>query len=422
MATFYENTLKQIQRAGEIMDLNDDAEMVLSQPQRTVQVNFPVKLDSGEIKIFTGFRIQHNNAAGPYKGGIRYHQDVNIDEVKALASLMTMKCAVVDLPLGGAKGGITMNPDDYSKDELERITREFVRMIEPFIGPDTDVPAPDVNTDEKVMAWIADDYSKLSEKKVGGVVTGKPILYGGSQGRFDATSKGGLFVLEELLKKLGKDPKDMTVAIQGYGNAGSNMANLMAAAGFKVVAVSDSHGGLHCPHGLDALATMECKIKEGSVENCGGSEYQPTDGDTCKKISNEELLELKCDVLVLAALENQITKENAGDVKADIVLELANGPISAEGDEILAKNGKTVVPDILANAGGVTVSYFEMVQNKQNFYWEAEEIEEKLKKNMIKSWKNVAEAQEKFNTTYRMAAFIVALTRLQDILALRGTI
>lgn len=411
-----------MQHAAKIMDLPKNVQKVLGEPQRIVQVNFPVKRDNGEIEMFAGFRVQHNNAAGPYKGGIRYHQNVNIDEVKALASLMTMKCAVVDLPLGGAKGGVTLNPDDYSKDELERITRGFVQMIEPFIGPDTDVPAPDVNTDEQVMAWIADEYSKLHEKNVSGVVTGKPVLYGGSQGRFDATSKGGLFVVEELLRTLDKDPKGLKVAIQGYGNAGGNMANLMAAAGFKVVAVSDSHGGLYCSGGLDALATMECKIKEGSVEKCGGSKYQPQNNDHCKKISNEELLELDCDILVLAALENQITEENANKVKAAIVLELANGPVSGEADKILEKKNIIVVPDILANAGGVTVSYYEMVQNKQNFYWEAEEIEQKLKKNMTKSWNHVHEARERYGTSYRMAAFIVALTRLKDILTLRGTV
>jgi len=333
-----------------------------------------------------------------------------------------MKCSVVELPLGGAKGGIAMDPHSYSKDELERITRAFVQKIEPFIGPDVDVPAPDVNTDEKVMAWIADEYSKLQEKSVTGVVTGKPILYGGSEGRFDATSKGGLFILHELLGDREKKPQDITVAIQGYGNAGGNMANLLGAEGFKVVAVTDSHGGIHCPHGLDALATMECNIKEGSVEECGGSEYQPSEGESCHKITNEELLELECDVLVLAALENQITGDNADKIHATIILELANGPVSPDADEILEKNGITLIPDILANAGGVTVSYFEMVQNKQNYYWEAQDVEEKLKKNMVKAWQHVEEAKVKYGVSYRLAAFIVALQRLNEILALRGSV
>lgn len=420
--TFYENTLREIQHAAKIMKLNRDVEKVLSEPQRVVEVHLPVRLDSGDMEVFTGYRVQHNDAPGPYKGGVRYHPDVQMDEVKALATLMTMKCAVAELPLGGAKGGITLDPSKYSKNELERITRAYVRMIEPLIGPDKDVPAPDVNTDEQVMAWIADEYSKLHEENVKGVVTGKPIPYGGSEGRFDATSKGGVFILQELFSGSSKKPSDIKVVIQGYGNAGGNMANLLAAEGYKVVAVSDSHGGIHCPYGLDALATMECKIKEGSVEKCGGSKYQPQKGDTCERVTNEELLELDCDVLVLAALENQITEKNALKIKAKVVFELANGPVSAEADDILEKNGITVIPDILANAGGVTVSYFEMVQNKQNYYWEPEEIEEKLKKQMVKAWKKVSKAKEQYGTSYRLAAFIVALTRLQEILVLRGTV
>lgn len=420
--TFYENTLRQIQHAAKVMELDRDVENILSQPQRILEVHMPVKLDSGDIEVFSGYRVQHNDAPGPYKGGIRYHPDVQMDEVKALATLMTMKCAVAELPLGGAKGGVTMDPSTYSKDELERITRAYLRRIEPIIGPDVDVPAPDVNTDSQVMAWIADEYSKLHEQNVKGVVTGKPIPYGGSEGRFDATSKGGLFVLRELMKKGDQKPEDTTVVIQGYGNAGANMANLLAADGFKVVAVSDSHGGLHCPYGLDALATMECKVKEGSVEKCGGSRYQPQQGDTCERVTNEQLLEMECDILVLAALENQITKKNAPNVKAKIILELANGPVAADADEILEKNSVVVIPDILANAGGVTVSYFEMVQNKQNYYWEPEEIEEKLEKQMVKAWKKVEKAKEQYGTSYRLAAFIVALTRLQEILTLRGTV
>ncbi|MBU0668295.1 Glu/Leu/Phe/Val dehydrogenase [Patescibacteria group bacterium] len=420
--TFFENTLKLIERAAEIVKLDKNVLNVLSKPQRIVEVNFPVKLDNGSIEIFTGYRVQHSDAAGPFKGGIRYHQDVSMDEVKALASLMTMKCAVVELPLGGAKGGITFDPSKYSKNELERITRAFVIMIEPLIGPDKDVPAPDVNTDEHVMAWIADEFSKLHEESVKGVVTGKPVMYGGSKGRFDATSRGGTFILHEVLGDGGRKPQDTTVAIQGYGNVGGNIANLLAAEGFKVVAVSDSHGGLYCPHGLDALATMECKVKEGSVTECGGSQYQPSQGDSCREVSNEELLELDCDVLILAALENQITADNADKIKSKLILEMANGPITAEADEILAKKNITIIPDILANAGGVTVSYFEMVQNKQDYYWEADEIEEKLKKIMVNAWKKVKATSEKYSTSYRLAAFIVALERLKEILILRGTV
>lgn len=418
--SFFENTLSQIDEAAEIMGLQEDVKEILRRPERSLQVNFPVRLGSGKIELFTGYRVQHNDAPGPYKGGIRYHPDVNMDEVQALATLMTIKCAVAELPLGGAKGGIAFDPGDYDKTDVERITRAFVQMIEPVIGPDKDIPAPDVNTNAQIMAWIADEYSKLHEKNVTGVVTGKPEAFGGSAGRFDATSKGGAFVLNEVLKQKKMKPADTTVAVQGFGNAGSNMANILAADGYKVIAVTDSKGGIHCQHGLDALSTMECKIKEGSVEQCGGSKYQPHHGESCKKISNEELVGLKCDVLVLAALENQITKKNVSKVKAKIVVELANGPVAPEADEKLAETGVIVIPDILANAGGVVVSYFEMVQNKQNYYWELPEVEEKLKKKMIKAWERVADAKKKHDCTYRQAAHIIALKRLQDILTLRG--
>lgn len=402
------------------MKLDKDVQKILNVPKRIVEVNFPVRLDNGKLEIFTGYRVQHNDAAGPFKGGIRYHQGVDIDEIKALATLMTIKCAVADLPLGGAKGGIAFDPGQYSPAEIERITRKFVQMIEPIIGPDTDVPAPDVNTDSQVMAWFADEYSKLKEMNSSGIVTGKPVTYGGSEGRYDATSQGGLIILDAVIDKMKKKKKDVKVAIQGFGNAGGNAANLLAKEGYKVVAVSDSRGGIHCKHGLDALATMECKIKKGSVTKCGEYEYQPQEGKSCEKISNEELLELDCDVLVLAAMENQITKENAGMIGAEIILELANGPITPDAEEILEKNGVFLIPDIIANTGGVTVSYFEMVQNKQNYYWEIEEIEEKLKKRMLEAWENVIAMKKQYKCNNRSAAFIVALSRLRDILVVRG--
>ncbi len=420
--SFYLNTLNQIKKASKLMTLNKDVEKILGVPKRVIEVNLPVELDNGKIEIFSGYRVQYNDAAGPFKGGIRYHQDVDIEEIKALATLMTIKCAVVDLPLGGAKGGIAFDPYNYSEDEIERITRKFVQYIEPFIGPEVDVPAPDVNTDAQIMAWFADEFSKLKEKNVSGVVTGKPVTYGGSEGRFDATSQGGLTILDEVIKKMKKRRSTVKIAIQGFGNAGGNAANLLAANGYKVVAVSDSKGGIYCRHGLDALSTMECKIKEEAVNKCGGHKYQPQQSDECEIIENEELLELDCDVLILAALEKQITKKNADKIKAKVVLELANGPITAEADKILEKNGAVVIPDIIANAGGVTVSYFEMVQNNQNYYWELDEVEQKLKHQMLEGWKNVNEAKEKFGTNYRTAAFIVALSRLQDILMVRGIV
>jgi glutamate dehydrogenase/leucine dehydrogenase len=416
MSTFFENTLLEIKAAAKKMRLNKDVEKILSEPKRTLEVSLPVRLYNGRLEVFKGFRVQHNDAAGPYKGGVRFHPDVNMDETKALATLMTIKCAVVGIPLGGAKGGIAFDPADYSESEKERITRKYVQLIEPIIGPDIDVPAPDVHTDAQVMAWIADEYSKLKEQNLPGVVTGKPVGYGGSKGRVDATSQGGAHVLNALI-----GPKaETTVAIQGFGNVGANMADILAKEGYKVVAVSDSKGAIYCDKGLDALSTMSCKIKKGSVAMCGESKYQPKEGESCKIITNEKLLEIKCDVLVLAALENQITVKNAGRIKAKIIVELANGPITPEADAILARRNVVVIPDILANAGGVTVSYFEMVQNKQNYYWERAEVESKLEKIMLDAWKNVSALKKKYRCSYRMAAYIAGLARLQKILTLRG--
>ena len=418
--SFFKDTIQHIEEAANIMKLNEDVKAILEHPQRTLEVNIPVKLDDGTLEIFKGCRVQHNNAAGPYKGGIRYHHDVKKDEVKALATLMTIKCAVVNIPLGGAKGGVNMDVEKYSKSEMERITRKYVQLIEPLIGPDKDVPAPDVNTDAQIMAWIADEYSKLKEKNILGVVTGKPTSFGGSAGRFDATSQGGAFILHEVIGMQKMKPEDTNVVIQGFGNAGSNMAKILAKEGYNIVGVSDSKGGISCEKGLDPISAVECKIERGSIKECGGEEYQPKAGETCKKVSNEELLEQPCDVLVLAAFENQITKKNASKIKAKIIAELANGPITPEADKILNKKGVIIIPDILANAGGVTVSYFEMVQNKQNYYWDLEEVQEKLKKIMVSAWKNISKAQKKYDCTYRQAAFITAFERLQEILTFRG--
>lgn len=418
--TFFANTLKNIKKATRIMKLDPEVEMVLSNPKRTCEVSIPVRMDNGTLKIFRGYRVQHNDAAGPYKGGIRFHPEVKMDEVKALATLMTLKCAVVNIPLGGAKGGIAIDPDKYSKKELERLTRTYVRLIEPIIGPEIDIPAPDVNTDAQIMAWIADEFSKLKERNVPGVVTGKPIVYGGSKGRFDATSQGGAYILQQVLAQRKLKPQMTKVIIQGFGNAGANIANILYKAGYTLIAVSDSKGGLYCGDGLDPLSTMTCKVKKGSIAECGGAKYQPKRGEKCQRITNDNLLQLKCDVLILAALENQITVKNAPQLKAKIVLELANGPVTPEADNILKQRGIIVIPDILANAGGVTVSYFEMVQNKQNYYWDAAEVHEKLQKIMVAAWGNMVKAQVKYGCTYREAAFIVALNRLQEILTLRG--
>lgn len=389
------------------MQLNPKIEKILSHPERIIEVSLPVKMDDGELKIFKGFRVQHNSIRGPYKGGIRYHPQVDMEEVKALSTWMTMKCAVVDIPLGGAKGGVIVDPKELSTTELERLTREYTAALTPFIGPDMDIPAPDVYTNPQVMAWIADEYSKIKGQNVLGVVTGKAIAVGGSQGRDSATSQGGVYILEEYLASTGRNPRDLTVAVQGFGNAGSHAARLMHDMGMKVIAVSDSKSGLHCAGGLSPEKAIVCKVEKGKVGECSLS------GESCRVISNEELLTLPCDILVLSALENQITAENASLIQAKVILELANGPVTPEADEILKERGIDIIPDILANAGGVTVSYFELVQNKMNYYWSLEDVQQKLKVIMKQAWRTVKENSTHFNCTYREAAFITALRRLE---------
>ena len=414
--SFLQNTLDLIQKASEIFDLNAEFKSVLSTPNRIIEVSLPVKMDNGSIKVFRGFRVQHCDLPGPYKGGIRYHQNVDMEEVKALATLMTFKCAVVGIPLGGGKGGIIVDPKKLSKTELERLTRIYTRKIAPFIGPEVDVPAPDVNTDGQIMAWIADEYSKARGKNVLGVVTGKPLEIGGSLGRDKATAQGGFYVLEEFMKEKNLKPENTSVVIQGFGNAGSNAARILENAGFKVVAVSDSQGGIYCKDSINVGKAAECKMKTGSIQEC------TTAGSACERVTNEQLLELPCDLLVLSALENQVNEKNAPKLKAKMILELANGPITREADDILEKRGIEVIPAILANAGGVTVSYFELVQNQMNYYWSSEEVAARLKHIMVESWKRVSGVQKKYKCTLRMGAFITALTRLNDFMKYRGIV
>lgn len=407
------------------MKLEKDTKAILSNPNRIIEISIPVKMDDGKIKVFRGFRVQHNNMAGPYKGGIRYHPDVNMEEVKALATLMTFKCSVVGIPLGGGKGGIIIDPEQVSSGELERITRKYTELIAPFIGPETDVPAPDVNTDPQIMAWIADEYSRVIGKNTLGVVTGKPLAVGGSLGREKATARGGFYVLEEVMAEKKIKPAKTTVVIQGFGNAGANMARILDEAGFKIIAVSDSKGGIHCKDGIHAVKAIECKLKKGSIQECASTEkvsFHVSKGAKCSKITNEQLLTLTCDIFVLSALENQVTEKNAKQIKAKMILELANGPINPVADDILEKRGIPVIPDILANAGGVTVSYFELVQNQMNYYWPKHEIQERLKVIMVNAWKQVREMQNKYKCTLRMAAFITALSRLQEIMKFRGVV
>jgi len=414
---FFQNTLNLIEKSAKIMDLDPEVREVLSTPNRIVEVSVPIKMDNGKTKVFRGFRVQHCDLPGPYKGGIRFHPQVDLEEVKALATLMTLKCAVVGLPLGGGKGGIILDPKNLSKGELERLTRKYTERIAPLIGPDKDVPAPDVNTDSQIMAWLADEYSKLQGRNTLGVVTGKPLAVGGSLGRDTATAQGGTYVLQEIIAQKKIRPEDTKVVVQGFGNAGANAAAILSEMGFKIIAISDSKGGIHCETGIDIGKAMQCKMSKGSLQECS-----QTLNATCKKVSNEELLELPCDLLILSAMENQVTEKNANNVKAKMILELANGPINKGGDDILDKRGITVVPDILANAGGVTVSYFEQVQNQTNYYWTREEVQARLKIIMVDAWKRVKEANEKYKCSLRMAAFITALHRLEEMAKLRGVV
>ena len=404
------------------MDLDREIEMILSCPQRKIEMNVPVVMDNGELKIFPAFRMQHNNYMGPYKGGIRYHQQVDAEEVMALSAWMTLKCAVVNIPLGGGKGGVIVNPKELSEGEKERLTRKYTQLLAPFIGPETDVPAPDVNTNAQIMEWIADEYSKIVGKDSPGVVTGKPIDKGGSAGRNEATAQGGVYVLNKYIEQQGLDPKSLKVIIQGFGNAGGIVAKLLSVDGYQIIGASDSQGGIICSHAIDTDELMQCKIEKSTVKDCGLhiKSLHDVEGVNCEEVSNEELLEQECDILVLAALENQLTKENAGRIKAKIVLELANGPTHPEADPILHENGVVVIPDILANAGGVTVSYFEMLQNASGNYWSKERVNGELEEIMVNAWRDVYGNSEKYKCTLREAAFITAMSRLAEKVRERG--
>ncbi len=408
----FENALKQLDKASKIIHLDLKMHEGLKTPKRVLEVSVPVTMDNGEIKEFVAFRSQYNDALGPFKGGIRYHPGVNLDEVKALSFWMTMKCAVVGLPLGGGKGGIIVDPKTLSQGELERLSRGYIQAIYQYIGPTRDVPAPDVYTTPQIMGWMMDEYEKLVGEHAPGVITGKPICLGGSAGRGFATAQGGVYVTREAAKKLNWKPEETTVAIQGFGNAGSHMAKILAHLGYKIVAASDSKGGVQNVNGLDVLALEAHKEKTGSVLGFAGAE----------EITNESLLELSVHVLVPAALENVITSENAPRVKAKMIVELANGPVTPDADEILHANGVLFIPDILANAGGVTVSYFEQVQNAMNYYWEEKEVLEKLEKIMVTAFNAVWETKEKYQTDMRTAAFVRSVERVAEAMKARGGI
>jgi glutamate dehydrogenase (NAD(P)+) len=392
------------------MGLDPGLREVLRRPRRSLTLSQPVKIDDGTIRVFEGFRVQHSNARGPCKGGIRYHPEVTFDEVKALASWMTWKCATVNLPFGGAKGGIICDPKNLSKNELERLTRRYAYEISPIIGPDRDIPAPDVYTDSQIMAWIMDTYSMTHGHSAPGVVTGKPTFLGGSFGRNEATARGCFFVIRAACDVLGIQFDRATVAIQGFGNAGSIAAELLHKHGCKVIAASDSHGGILNAAGLNIPALVAHKAKTGRVAGFPGTQ----------EISSEAVLELDCDVLIPAAMENQITMANVDRVKVRIVAEAANGPTTPDADAVLHRKGRMVLPDILANAGGVTVSYFEWVQDLQELWWDEDDVNRRLEKIMVKAFEDVHSTAKKYDVEMRVGAYILAIGRVAHATEVRG--
>jgi glutamate dehydrogenase (NAD(P)+) len=406
----WEVAQQQFDLAADRLNLDPGLRRVLREPRRELIVHFPVKMDDGAVQVFTGYRVQHNLGRGPAKGGIRYHQGVTLDEVKALAMWMTWKCAVVGIPYGGGKGGVIVDPKQLSQRELEGLTRRYATEISIIIGPERDIPAPDVNTNSQTMAWIMDTYSMHVGYTVPGVVTGKPIALGGSEGRNEATARGTVYCIVEAARHLGLDLATATVAVQGFGNAGSIAARLIGEEGSKVVAVSDSTGGIHDPSGLDIAKVVAWKAEHGTVQGFPGA----------RDITNAAILEVACDILIPAALENQITERNAAKVKAKIVAEAANGPTTPEADAILFSKGVFQIPDILCNAGGVTVSYFEWVQDLNRDFWDETEVNHKLKGIMVKAFKDVLSISLREGVNMRTAAYLLAVQRVADATAMRG--
>jgi len=421
----YESSLKPLKEAAAILGLESDLVEAIAAPERILIVSIPVKMDNGRIETFTGYRVQHNTARGPAKGGIRYHPNVCLDEVKSLAFWMSIKNAVVGIPYGGGKGGIACNPKEMSQNELERLTRGYAAAIAKFVGPDIDIPAPDVGTNAQIMGWFADEYFKITGKYELGIITSKPLSIGGSVGRETATGRGGFFVTVEAAKAFNIPLKDAKVSIQGYGNVAQPIAKYLHELGCKIVAVSDSVGGAYNPEGMHPIKLAEHKQKTRTVKGFPGSQ----------EIDTADPLTVDCDILIPAALENQITKENADDVKAKLIVELANGPTTPEADKILRERGVIILPDVLANAGGVTVSYFEWVQNRMGYYWTEEEVDDKLRQVMTKAFKEVYQTAkqhmldrsfkvhlEAHELNLRTAAYILAVKRIYEAMKALGRI
>ncbi len=436
----FTDALKRLDRAAEFADIGEEALLRLKSPKSVLEVSIPVRMDDGSLRVFQGYRVRHDDTRGPTKGGIRFHPNVHPGEIKALALWMTCKCAVVGIPFGGGKGGVIVDPKQLSRLELERLSRGFIDRVADFIGPETDIPAPDVYTNAMIMGWMMDEYSKICRQRTPAVITGKPIPLGGSLGRDDATGRGAFYCIKELEARKNWKPRNVRVAVQGFGNAGQHVAQLLHANGYQIVAVSDSRGGVFREEGLDIPRLIETKNRtrridevyhEGSVcdcPHCGSEKCQCEDchcddgpGAKSKSMTNAELLELDVDILIPAAMENQITVENAARIKAPVVIEVANGPTTCDADEILMKQGTLIVPDILANAGGVTVSYFEWVQNRAGYYWTEEEVHDRLKEIMSREFVAVYDLMAKHQTDMRTAAYVHAMTRLGDALNSQGT-
>jgi glutamate dehydrogenase (NAD(P)+) len=406
----FESMMSRFDRAAQLLDLDPDLYAVLRVPNRELKVYIPTRMDSGRIQVFEGYRVQHNFARGPAKGGIRYAPDVNLDEVRALAAWMTWKCAVVNVPFGGAKGGIICDPQQMSIGELERMTRRYAAELLDFIGPEKDVPAPDMNTNEQTMAWIMDTYSMHARHTVTAVVTGKPIDLGGSSGRREATGRGILFVINEAIKRFNMTPAETRVVVQGSGNVGGIGASLLHEAGYKVVAISDIHGGIYHRNGVNIPEALDYLKTTRSFEGYEGVEF----------VNNQELLELECDVLVPAATENQITSQNADKIKCKVLAEGANGPTTAAADQLLHEKGIFVIPDILANAGGVTVSYFEWVQDRMGYFWREDVVNERLQDKMVASFNDLCRYADSHAVDTRTAAYMLAIDRVAYDTRMRG--
>ena len=406
----YDVAVSQFDEAADRLGLSQAMRAILRKPKRELIVNFPVRMDNGDVEMFTGYRVQHNINRGPAKGGIRFSPEVSLDEVRALAMWMTWKCAVVNIPFGGAKGGVLCDPHKLSRAELERLSRRYATEISILIGPNSDIPAPDMNTNPQVMAWMMDTFSMHHGYSIPAVITGKPLAIGGSEGRLEATAQGVQFVTRDAMIDLGMNPEECTVVIQGFGNVGSNSARLLQELGCKVVGISDIRGGVYNPHGIDIHQALHYSKEHGNLAGLPNTEA----------VSNWELLTLPCDILIPAALENQLTRHNATHVKARLIIEAANGPTTPEADVILNDRGVTIVPDILANAGGVTVSYFEWVQDLQRFFWAEHEINNRLESIMTRAYRAICEKALQQETNLRMGAYLLAVARVAEATEIRG--